>query len=564
MVNNSNSGKDFEIPVDIMEKWQRMVNIMSKLLRVPAGFIMKVKAPNIQIFTANVADTNPYNAGQNFELTGLYCEEVMKSDNLLCVPDALKDPEWDNNPEIPAGFIYYLGYPIHWPTGKMFGTICVQDYKNNPHATNNKDLLVEFRSVCEHDLLMAHMRMNLESIVAERTVDLRISEERFRMTFEQAAVGIAHVALDGFFLRINQRFCDIVGYSSEEMLTRTFQDITHPDDLDVDLEYVRQVLADEIMTYSMEKRYFKKGGEVVWINLTVSLLRDDNGKPQYFIAVVEDISERKEAEEALLESESKLREAQKIAKIGIWEWDLVADKGIFAEETYKIYDLDPDARIIYESMMEVIHPEDRERHEDLTKKLLENVSSDPYDYRVIHKDGTIRHLYTQGRVEYDEDGNPVKLSGIVQDITEHKLAEQALKEDAEFQKLVSKISTLFINIPVDEIDQTIHNQFKEIGEFFNADRVTIGQLSEKGEVLAATHMWFSDKVNAEKLAADMMGAIYPNFANHLKHQDYWSFSDPDDFSHWHPERETIDKTDFKSGIAIKLSFEDINTGNLRY
>jgi transcriptional regulator with GAF, ATPase, and Fis domain len=145
-----------------------VVNIMSKLLRVPTGFIMKVNAPHIQIFTTNVADTNPYHAGQNFELDGLYCEEVMKSDNLLCIPDALKDPEWDNNPEIPAGFIYYLGYPIHWPTGEMFGTICVQDYENNPHATDNKGLLEEFRSVCELDLLMVQRRFAREKLEEEK------------------------------------------------------------------------------------------------------------------------------------------------------------------------------------------------------------------------------------------------------------------------------------------------------------------------------------------------------------------------------------------------------------
>lgn len=356
MVNYSNSGKDFEIPVDVMEKWQRMVNIMSKLLHVPTGFIMKVNAPNIQIFTANVADTNPYHAGQNFELTGLYCEEVMKSDNLLCVPDALKNPEWENNPEIPEGFVYYLGYPIHWPTGKMFGTICVQDYKNNPHATNNKELLVEFRSVCEHDLLMVKMRMNLESIVAERTVDLRMSEERFQMTFEQAAVGIAHVALDGIFLRINQRFCDIVGYSTEEMLTRTFQDITHPDDLDTDLEYVRQVLADEIKTYSMEKRYFKKDGKVVWINLTISLLREDNEKPRYFIAVVEDISERKKAKEALKkEAEFKQLVSQLSSKFtalsGI-EFEHAIENSLaevgrfFGVDTVRLYQLSPQGEVL--------------------------------------------------------------------------------------------------------------------------------------------------------------------------------------------------------------------------
>jgi two-component system sensor histidine kinase/response regulator len=174
MVDYSNSGGDFDIPAAIKEKWQRIVNIMSDLLHVPTGFIMKANSPHIEIFTTNVADTNPYHAGQTFELDGLYCEEVMQSDNLLLVPDALKDPEWDNNPEIPAGFIYYLGYPIHWPTGKMFGTICVQDYKNNIYATGNEELLQEFRSVCELDLVMVQQRHEKERLMAELEQEIAI------------------------------------------------------------------------------------------------------------------------------------------------------------------------------------------------------------------------------------------------------------------------------------------------------------------------------------------------------------------------------------------------------
>ena len=86
------------------------------------------------------------------------------------------------------------------------------------------------------------------------------------------------------------------------MLTRTFQDIAHPDDLNTDLGFVKQVLNGEIKTYAMEKRYFKKNREVVWVNLTVSLVREDTGKPRYFIAVVEDITRRKRVEETLEES----------------------------------------------------------------------------------------------------------------------------------------------------------------------------------------------------------------------------------------------------------------------
>ena len=137
------------------------------------------------------------------------------------------------------------------------------------------------------------------------------NERQFRATFEQAAVGVAHVAPDGKFIRINQKFCDIVGYTHTEMLDRTFQDITHPNDLDADLGYVQQMLADEISTYSMEKRYFRKDGSIVWVNLTVSLLWEDLGEPKFFISVVEDITERRRAEEALeerLEFETLLTE----------------------------------------------------------------------------------------------------------------------------------------------------------------------------------------------------------------------------------------------------------------
>jgi PAS domain S-box-containing protein len=143
---------------------------------------------------------------------------------------------------------------------------------------------------------------------------LRQSEERFRATFEQAAVGIAHVAPNGRWLRVNQKLCEIVGYTHEELLEKTFQDITHPDDLDKDLQQARRLLAGEIETYSMEKRYLKKDGSVVWINLTSSLVRDSSGEPEYFIAVIEDISERKEAEENLA---ARTHQQSAIAELGV-------------------------------------------------------------------------------------------------------------------------------------------------------------------------------------------------------------------------------------------------------
>ena len=138
---------------------------------------------------------------------------------------------------------------------------------------------------------------------AEETI--RQNQELLRGAFDYAAIGMALVATDGRWLQVNRALCDIVGYSEHELLATTFQAITHPDDLEADLNYVRQMLAGEIRTYQMEKRYFHKLGHVVWIVLNVSLVRDSQGKPLYFVGQIQDITARKRAEEEhrlLLES----------------------------------------------------------------------------------------------------------------------------------------------------------------------------------------------------------------------------------------------------------------------
>jgi PAS domain S-box-containing protein len=126
-------------------------------------------------------------------------------------------------------------------------------------------------------------------------VALRESDERFRAMFNQAAVGITLVALDGQFIQVNPALCEITGYSHEELIQMNFQEITHPDDLEVDWENARRVLAQETSGYSLEKRYIRKDGSIVWVNLTSSAVCDDQGLPKYALGIIEDISERQAA-----------------------------------------------------------------------------------------------------------------------------------------------------------------------------------------------------------------------------------------------------------------------------
>ncbi len=149
---------------------------------------------------------------------------------------------------------------------------------------------------------MLHARFSLNELSAQQPVEearLRESEERFRGTLEQVAVGIAHASLDGHFQHINQKFCAIVGYSREELLQVRFQDITYPMDREKNTRYTEKLLSGEISYFSMEKRYLRKNRDLVWVNLTVSLLRDENGSPKYTIGVIEDITGRKQSEAML-------------------------------------------------------------------------------------------------------------------------------------------------------------------------------------------------------------------------------------------------------------------------
>ncbi len=138
---------------------------------------------------------------------------------------------------------------------------------------------------------------------------LRESEQRFRLSMTNAPIGMALVGLDGSWLEVNDRLCQILGRTEDELRPLTFQDITHPQDLDVDLVYMQQLMAGEIDRYAMEKRYFHADGHVVWILLSGSVVRDDDGQPLYFIAQIEDISERKRREDELRRLNQQLQDS---------------------------------------------------------------------------------------------------------------------------------------------------------------------------------------------------------------------------------------------------------------
>lgn len=390
---------------------------------------------------------------------------------------------------------------------------------------------------------------------------LRETRARFQATFEQAAVGIAHTAPDGRWLRVNHKLCEILGYSEDDLRARRFQDITHPDDAAADLDLLQDMLARRINTGRLEKRYIRKDGGIVWVNLTVALSWSADDKPDYFIAVVEDIdarkraedalrkfsrvieqtastviitdpegvieyvnprfsassgfsaqeaigrqpnliksgltsahiyqelwatirrgavwqgellnrrkdgslywesviispirddkgrithfagikddiTERKRNEDALREREAALREAQRLAGIGNWRWDVHRDTSTWSDELYRIFGHDPALPPAdFTSVAHYFAPESWQRLSAAVHAATAEGVPYKLDVELVRSDGSRRWALARGEPVRDASGRIVALRGTMQDITERHQSEVELRAlRAEMEQLLT-------------------------------------------------------------------------------------------------------------------------------
>lgn len=244
-----------------------------------------------------------------------FCDYTIREEECLVVPDATLDPRFSANPLVTGemGVRFYAGHVLRAPGGHAVGTLCLLDTLPREFTDDDRACLKDLASLVQEELC----KTTLSTMSVQGLQALEQADAEFRATFEQAAVGMAHVAMDGSFLRVNQSLCDLLGYSPEAMMALTFQQITHAPDLEADVALGGQLLRGERTTFSIEKRYIDSRGRAIWVNLTVSLLRDQAQQPCYFITVIEDIQEKKLAELALqqLNADLEARVAQRTAAL---------------------------------------------------------------------------------------------------------------------------------------------------------------------------------------------------------------------------------------------------------
>lgn len=210
----------------------------------------------------------------------------------------LKDNEqYSHHPfvkELPE-ITFYAGHPLYSKTGRLLGALSLIDRRQRDFSEKDKKHFHYFAKILERYFQHQEESRHIKSIEDS----LLNSESMFIQTFNLAAVGMANVSLTGKWLKVNPKLCDMLGYSEQEMLEKTFIDVTHPDDLHIGFQLIDDLLNDRIHTYTTEKRYINKQGNAFWILLSVSLVRDIQGNPSHFISAVMNINEKVEAENAL-------------------------------------------------------------------------------------------------------------------------------------------------------------------------------------------------------------------------------------------------------------------------
>ncbi len=288
-----------EVPSEIVRKWQEIVDLTAEIMHIPAALIMRVEPPNIKVFVSSETQGNPYERNEVASLnTGLYCETVMKTRQPLLVPDALLDEEWKSNPDIRLGMISYLGVPISWPDGEIFGTICALDNKSNEYSELYRKLLLQWRDVLQADL---RSLATLHREIEER-------EAKIRRLVDANIIGIVIWNREGQVLEANEAFLRMVGYDREDLVSGRVRwtDLTPPEWRD----RAAQALTELRKTGTMkpfEKEYFRKNGSRV--PALIGAAAFGGGRDQG-VAFVVDLTEQKRAEAEIRESERRYRELQ--------------------------------------------------------------------------------------------------------------------------------------------------------------------------------------------------------------------------------------------------------------
>ncbi|HPE40155.1 MAG TPA: PAS domain-containing protein [Bacteroidales bacterium] len=298
-----------KIHQSFLSKWQEIVDLLAKIINIPSALIMKIENDYMEVLISSRTENNPYSIGDKEHWYGLYCETVIKTQNKLKVVNALKDQNWNKNPDLKLGMVSYLGFPINFPNGEPFGTICVLDQKENAYSDEYDQLLMQFKKIVELDLAIIES-FNITHDISDNEIVNQLlfqngkiidSEEKFRTLAEIASDSI--LLFEGETLVFaSRRFCEYIGIEPEnidKLTTREIISRIHPDDIAHYGKVMQESIAEQKKQYTIKFRMLNPSGKYEWLQNNTTATYDSSGKVLGRIVQVRDITKQVELEEKL-------------------------------------------------------------------------------------------------------------------------------------------------------------------------------------------------------------------------------------------------------------------------
>ncbi|GAB4427387.1 MAG: hypothetical protein Fur0044_25280 [Anaerolineae bacterium] len=471
---------ELEIPPEIVHKWQEIVNLLAEIAQVPAALIKKIEPPEIVVFVSSESEGNPYKrADRAFLETDLYGETVIKTRQPLLTPDALADEVWRSTPDFKLGMRSYLGFPLTWPTGDIFGTICILDNKPNAYNELHQRLLGQFCHTVETDLKLLFERHQMEAALAQERALLHT-------VIDNLPIYIFVKDTDSRFIVVNGAAVRNLGVTTmDEVVGKTDFDF-HPPELAAQYYADEQAImqsGEPLLNYEepIIDRYV--AGQIRWLSTSKVPIRDSQGQIVGLVGMNHDITERKQAEEELRQYRNRLeklveaRTAELTAANEQLQREIVERQqaeAALAEERNLL-------RTLIENLPDYIYVKDTESRFVLVNTAIvrqlgaatpdEVIGKTDFDFHPLelaqqyradeqaicqsgqplinHEEPTIHHLTGQMRwlsttkvPLCDNQGRIVGLVGLNRDITERKQADERLRESEE------KFRSLYTNTPV--------------------------------------------------------------------------------------------------------------------
>ena len=452
------------VPEGYVEKWQKTVDLIANIYDVPAALIMRVSSEEIEVLVSSFTEGNPYKPHEMAELgTGLYCETVMAEQAQLLVPNALDDPDWESNPDVKLNMIYYLGVPLIWPNGSVFGTLCVLDNKPRRHSKPYEKLLQELKGIIEGDFnkllysqSLEKYKIELEDQVEQRTAELKVANEqleielaerkqveealreseiRYRTLFEHANDAVFLENEKDEIVDVNRQGCELLGYTREELMGMTVPELQAPE--------IRgekgTVVMQEMKKYGgniFESVNIHRNGTRIPVEVsTASMHGRDTG---LVLTIVRDITERKQAEGVLRKSEEKYRNIYERVEDVIYETDFTGHFTGISPSIEKHSGYRPD-ELIGRNVLDFYA--DKDEYAALNEIMDADGSVNDFELHLKKKNGEIIIASITSHIVFDETGKAVKTEGVLRDITERKRADETLRESER------QLSALTANLP---------------------------------------------------------------------------------------------------------------------